>query len=334
MVLGALPGMQRWMASVNIAAIAAGIVALLAAAPARLETALALEKTLESEKTETIGWLRFEPTAGHLWFAQGNGVTILDASTGRQEAHLAFDTEPTALAFGAGARQALVALGNQNLLAGISLDSGVVTAEFASAIDFPSLAVFDPAAGRFFIASQRYPGLASVELDGSPGAAASAPPLAAMQATGRGWLFAAATGKPIIHVFDSLSLRELGRIPAPNCDNPSDLALDDRERRLYLACANGLLLVLDSDTGVVLSRQTIPAGASRLVVRTLGGRTVQAILLVKRASLAIFEGRIMASEPNALHGGLTQAVDLHAEQGNGLVFLATGSTVSVFDLRR
>ena len=313
---------------------AAGIFALLTISPAPAAPALPVDRTLESGQTGKIDLMRFGPTSEQLVLVQGNKVTILAAGDGSPQGSSSFRSKPTAMALGHESGKALFALGHQNLLWVIDINGLQVETTLASPIDFPWLAAFDRASGSFLVASRRSPGIAAfrpgedtIKTLGSSG------PLAALAATGRGWVFGAAADRPIIYVFDSLSLSGLGMFSAPGCEDPSDLALDDMERRLYLTCANGLLLVLDSDTGVVLARHELPAGASRLIVRTLEGRTIQAIVLGEDASLTLFEGRIMASGLWSAYRGLDETGELQMEKGMGRIFLASGSTVSVLALQ-
>ncbi|MDE0244480.1 MAG: hypothetical protein OXM59_03910 [Gammaproteobacteria bacterium] len=278
--------------------------------------------------------MRFEPAAERLVLVQGNTVTILAAGDGNPQESTSFRSKPTALALGHESGKALFALGQQNLLWVIDINGFQVETTLASPIDFPSLAAFDRASGSFLVASRRSPGIGAVKPgEGMIKMVGASGPLAALAATGRGWVFAAAVDRPVIYVLDSLSLSGLGTFSAPGCKAPSDLALDDMERRLYLTCTNGLLLVLDSDTGVVLARHELPAGASRLIVRTLEGRTIQAIVLAEDASLTVFEGRIMGGGIRNVYRGLDETSTLQMENGMGRVFLASGSTVSVLALQ-
>lgn len=313
---------------------AAGIIALLPISPATAAPALLIDRTLESGQPVKVDLMRFDPAAERLVLVQGNTVTILAAGDGIPRESTSFRSKPTALALGHESGKALFALGHQNLLRVIDINGFQVETTLASPIDFPSLAAFDRASGNFLVASRRSPGIGAIrpgedaiKTVGAPG------PLAALAATGRGWVFGAAADRPVIYVFDSLSLSGLGMFSAPGCGNPSDLALDDMERRLYLTCTNGLLLVLDSDTGVVLTRHELPPGASRLVVRTLEGRTIQAIVLAEDASLRVFEGRIMASGMKSVYSGLDETGELQMEKGMGRIFLARGSAISVLALQ-
>ncbi|MCY3987509.1 MAG: hypothetical protein OXF94_02775 [Gammaproteobacteria bacterium] len=314
---------------------AAGAIAMLTISPAYAQPALPVDRTLESGQPGRIDLLRYEPAAERLVLVQGNTVTVLAAADGSLQESISFRSKPTALALGHESGKALFALGQQNLLWVVDINGFQVETTLASPIDFASLAAFDRASGSFLVASRRSPGIGAVKPgEGMIKMVGASGPLAALAATGRGWVFGAAVDRPVIYVFDSLSLTGMGTFSAQGCENPSDMALDDLERRLYLTCTNGQLLVFDSDTGVVLARHELPAGASRLIVRTLEGRTIQAIVLAEDASLTVFEGRIMVSGVRNVYRGLDETGKLQMEKGMGRIFLASGSPVSPLAVQR
>lgn len=318
----------------NAGPVAAGLVALTLAQPVVAAPALSVVAEFSTGNPERIAAMRFEPVSGRLLLVQGKVLTILSGADGQVQASLRFPSRPTGLATASGPGKALVALGHDNRLAIIDLDSAAIEASTKSAVDFPSIAVFDPASKTFVIASRRNPGLASVDPRGNTRETAGTPgAMASLRANGRGWLFGAAAGEASIHVFDSLSMSELGKIPAPGCRYPLDMALDDVERRLYLGCTNGTFLALDSDTGVILNRQELGEGKSRLALRMLEGRIIQAIVAAEGGKLSILEGRITASRVRGVHDGPGNAGAIDIEPETGRILLAIGSTVSLLMLQ-
>ena len=290
---------------------------------------LTVTERLTLPNPERIAAMRLDPSSGRLLIAQGDLLTILDDLDGRIRRRLRLSGEPTSLAIAPQSGLAVVVLEDQHTLALLDLDEAALKSSFQSAIKSPSVAAFDAAADKFFVASNREPGLVAID----PGSGAqevyeTGSPLVTLQATGRGWLFGAAADAPAVLVFDSFSGREMGRIAAPGCRHPSDLALDDVERRLYLSCANGIFLALDSDTGVILNRQELGAGESSLALRQLENRIIQVMVLIEGRSLALIEGRITANGLKGILGGLESAGELQIDPDSGRILLATGSTVS------
>jgi len=82
--------------------------------------------------------------------------------------------------------------------------------------------------------------------------------------------FAAADGKGNIYVniedkselvqFDAQNLKVLNRWPLAPCEEPSGLAMDRANRRLFAGCHNQMMAVVDADTGKVVARPPIGQG--------------------------------------------------------------------------
>lgn len=77
-------------------------------------------------------------------------------------------------------------------------------------------------------------------------------------ADGRGSIFVNIPGKAQIVEFDSTRLVEVHRWSLP-CEQPSPLAMDRSGRRLFSACENRTMVIVNADTGNVVG--TVPIGA-------------------------------------------------------------------------
>ncbi len=82
--------------------------------------------------------------------------------------------------------------------------------------------------------------------------------------------FAVADGKGSIYVniedkselvqFDAQKLNVLNRWPLAPCEEPSGLAMDLKNRRLFAGCHNKMMAVVDADTGKVIATPAIGQG--------------------------------------------------------------------------
>jgi DNA-binding beta-propeller fold protein YncE len=82
--------------------------------------------------------------------------------------------------------------------------------------------------------------------------------------------FAVADGKGSIYVniedkselvqFDAQKLTVLNRWPMAPCEEPSGLAMDLKDRRLFAGCGNKMMAVVDADTGKVIATPAIGQG--------------------------------------------------------------------------
>lgn len=75
---------------------------------------------------------------------------------------------------------------------------------------------------------------------------------------GRGRGFVNDEQKAVIHVFDTHSLKPLTSWPLAGCEEPTGLAVDTAHRRVFSACGNGKLTVVDTDNGRLVA--TLPIG--------------------------------------------------------------------------
>jgi DNA-binding beta-propeller fold protein YncE len=81
---------------------------------------------------------------------------------------------------------------------------------------------------------------------------------------GRGKAFVNDEERNVIHVFDTHSLKPLTTWSVAPCDAPTGMAVDDVHHRVFSACGNNKLAILDSDTGRVVAMAPIgsdPDGA-------------------------------------------------------------------------
>jgi DNA-binding beta-propeller fold protein YncE len=76
-------------------------------------------------------------------------------------------------------------------------------------------------------------------------------------ADGRGKIFINITDKDQIVEVEGRTLKILHRWPIAPCDLPSGLAMDQKNRRLFAACDNQMMAILNADTGKIVATPTI-----------------------------------------------------------------------------
>jgi DNA-binding beta-propeller fold protein YncE len=75
---------------------------------------------------------------------------------------------------------------------------------------------------------------------------------------GRGHVFVNAEDESVVHAVDMHALKLISTWSVAPGDGPTGLAIDAAHHRLFSACGNGQLVVLDSDSGAVVA--TLPIG--------------------------------------------------------------------------
>jgi DNA-binding beta-propeller fold protein YncE len=89
----------------------------------------------------------------------------------------------------------------------------------------------------------------TIPLGGKPEFAAS---------DGRGTVFVNLEDKNQVFALDANKLTVKERWPLPGCDEPSGLAMDQKNRRLFVGCGNKVMPIVNADNGKVLA--TLPIG--------------------------------------------------------------------------
>jgi hypothetical protein len=82
---------------------------------------------------------------------------------------------------------------------------------------------------------------------------------------GQGKIFVNLEDKNLIAVIDVAARKVLATWPLPGCEEPTGLALDRANRRLFSGCHNGVLIVVDADSGRNLQKLAIGSGVDAAV---------------------------------------------------------------------
>ena len=126
--------------------------------------------------------------------------------------------------------------------------------------DNPDAILFDPATNRVFtfnghsddataIDAAKGTVVGTIKLDGKPEFAVS---------DGKGEIFVNLEDKSQLLALDPNKLEVKSRWPLAPCQEPSGLALDGKNRRLFSACDNKMMAIVDADSGKLLT--TVPIG--------------------------------------------------------------------------
>jgi DNA-binding beta-propeller fold protein YncE len=162
--------------------------------------------------------------------------------------------------------------------------------------------------------------------------------LTAAAADGQGRIYLANPGKSEISVIDAGAARVTAQLHVQSCQNAHGLAADPRARRVFLACRNQKLLVIDAGSGKTI--QTLPIGAGALafdpthhVIATASANGVLSVFaesasgtLTPLATLAAGPGaRAMGIDPATGRIFVTSANELAAAAHGHRATYAAGS---------
>lgn len=218
------------------------------------------------EGSGSMGNLWVDSAARRLYVAHADRVEVLNADTGSHEGSMpAQDAASVLMAAGTGhGFFSNRASGSVTMFDPASLN---VTRTIPTGAKEPESLVFDPDADRVFVIA---PGSAEVvALDARTGDVAGRVllqgHLRGAATNGMGSLFVAAEDLNAIHVVDTHTLKFLGDFPSGDAQGPVSLAIDPAGRRLFAACADGKLAIIDTDIGFTFQELPIAAGAAASV---------------------------------------------------------------------
>ena len=211
------------------------------------------------------GWdyLSCDEETGRLFIARGDRVQVVDPASGRLLGEIA-DTpgvHGVALArdlgkgYTSNGRDGSVTVFNLKTLrrlAKVSLPSA----------ENPDFIAYDTFSRRIFAFNGRSHNasvvdadtdrvVATISLSGKPEAAVS---------DGRGHVFVEIEDRNTIVAIDSAEARVVATWALPGCDEPAGLAMDSAAHRLFVACHNRVLQVVNADSGAAVASVPIGSG--------------------------------------------------------------------------
>jgi len=142
----------------------------------------------------------------------------------------------------------------------------------------------------------------TVALDGQPELAV---------ADGTGTVFVNLEDKSEIVAFDAADLKVKAHWPLAPCEEPTGLAIDRAHRRLFAACANKVMAVVNADTGKVVT--TVPVGQGP-------------------DGAAFDEERQLAFSPNGRDGTITVIREVSPDKYEVVQTLETAKSARTIDL--
>jgi hypothetical protein len=205
-----------------------------------------------------VGNLWLDVASRRLYVAHGDSVEVLNVDTGKREGSMAAQGAADVLVAGRGFFTNL--RGNSVTM----FDPAALTVEKVIPLGArrPESLVYDSDVQKIFVVAPE--GGEVIALDAQSGEVTGNVALQGhlRQAISNdlGNLFVAAQDVNAVHVVDTHTLKLLGDFPSGDGKGPVALAIDPSGRRLFVACADGTLPVIDTDIGFTFEELPIGAG--------------------------------------------------------------------------
>ena len=206
------------------------------------------------------GWdyLAFDGDGGRLFISRGTHVMVLDAATGKQLGDIPDTQGVHGIAFVPGLGLGLTSNGRAGTVTIFDLKSLKKSGEVKVGTN-PDAIMYDPASQRVFAFNGRSNDasvidpakatvVATIPLGGKPEFGVS---------DGHGHVFVNIEDKSEIVEIDANKMTVLARWPLAPCEEPSGLAIDSKNGRLFSVCSNKTMAVVDTSTGKVVATPPI-----------------------------------------------------------------------------
>jgi DNA-binding beta-propeller fold protein YncE len=213
-------------------------------------------------------YLRLDAPTHRLFVAHATRVEVIDADSGRKLGEIADTPGVHGIAFAHEFGHGFTTNGLARSVTMFDLETLRMLAVIRYMGVKPDAIEYDPESRRVFVVNGGETGDVSVIAPDS-GAILATVPLAGgkleeIQFDGRGRGFVNDEARSALHVFDTHTLTPLATWSLLPCNAPTGLAFDRDRHRLFSACDNNKLVVLDSDTGRIVAVAAIgkdPDGA-------------------------------------------------------------------------
>jgi YVTN family beta-propeller protein len=212
-------------------------------------------------------YVYFDAPSHRVYVAHGDRVSVLDAISGQKVG----DIEGTpggahGIAVPPGSHRGYTDDGEAGTVKVFDVDSLKVQKTLTAKQDADG-ALFDPASERVFVIDGDSGDLTAIDPthDDSTATIKVGGKLEAAVVDGRGSLYVNGAGDRQLIRLDTHSDKVISRWPIPICESPHGLAIDTVARRLFVSCANARMLVLDGDSGKVVSDLPIGKGTDGAV---------------------------------------------------------------------
>jgi len=210
------------------------------------------------------GWdyLTVDASTRRFYISRGTHVIVLDADSGKNVGDIPDTPGVHGIALAPELGKGFVSNGREGTVTVFDLSTLAPSGSKIKVGENPDAILYEPATKRVFTFNGRSQDstaidaasgkvLGTIKLDGKPEFAAS---------DAKGQVFVNIEDKSELTVIDPNKLEVKTKWPLAPCTEPSGLALDRKNRRLFAGCDNKMMAVVDADSGKVLATPAIGEG--------------------------------------------------------------------------
>ena len=236
--------------------------AVLLAAVAAPAVAYHLAREIQLPGSEGWDYLTFDATRARLFIAHGTHVEVLDAATLAPVGAIADTAGVHGVAIAEPLSHGYVSAGAASSIVVFDLRSLARLAEIKTTGDNPDAILYEPTTQRVFTFNGRGRNATAVDTAKNEVAgtiALDAKPEFAVH-DGAGQVFVNLEDRNSLAAIDARTLVVTAKWPLAGCEEPTGLAIDRLHHRLFAACSNKVMAIVDSITGHSIAQMPIGAG--------------------------------------------------------------------------
>jgi len=204
-------------------------------------------------------YLTIDPATRRIYISRSTHVMVVDADSGKLLGDIPDTPGVHGIALAPELGHGFTSNGKEGTVSIFELDSLKLISK-VKAGENPDAILYDPATKRVFAFNGRSQDATAI--DASKGAVVGTIPLGGKPefgvSDGKGRVFVNIEDKSELLALDARKLSVQSRWPLAPCQEPTGLALDEKNSRLFSGCHNKLMAVVDADNGKLIT--TLPIG--------------------------------------------------------------------------
>ena len=210
------------------------------------------------------GWdaLTFDPAGKRLFISRGTHVMVVDPYKGTVLGDIPDTQGVHDIALAQDLGKGFISNGRENSITVFDLKTLKETARIKIEGENPDAMLYDPSSKRVFAFNGRSKN--ATVIDAAAGTVVGNIPLDGKPefgvADGKGMVFVNIEDKSEVTSIDAKKATVVKSWPLAPCEEPSGIAMDRKNRRLFSGCHNKMMAVLDADTGKVIATPVIGEG--------------------------------------------------------------------------
>jgi len=207
-------------------------------------------------------YIAVDETNGKIYASHSDRVHVVDISTGKQSGIISDTKGVHGIAIAPELNKGFTSNGGDATVTVFSLSTLEKQANIVGTGQNPDAILYDSFSKRVFTGNGRSASFTvidavnnkvagTVQLEGKP---------EAIVTDGKGKIYVNIEDKSLIEVINASTLEVLDRWPISPGEEPSGLALDNQNHRLFSVCGNELMIVVDAESGKVITSLPIGRG--------------------------------------------------------------------------